>query len=141
MVIYNDTIMGTKRRFISDLADKHIKRSNLIIRSTILIMAVIVLYDSYVFRTPLYFVLFALVGAIVGKLFFFSHKVQVNKENLELSLATNRGSIALLFLLIVLRFILKRKAVYDKHYQKNILADTNKFTFMAAIIYINQSEK
>ena len=78
-------------------------------------MAAIVLYDSYVFRTPLYYVLFALVGAIAGKLFFFSHKVQVNKENLELSLTTNRGSIVLLFLLIVLRFIIGRRVLESFH--------------------------
>lgn len=107
--------MGTKRKFITHLADSRIKRSNLIIRLTILVMIVIVLYDSYVFRTPLYYVIFAWVGAIVGKLFFFSHKVQVNEENLELTLTTNRGSIVLLLLLIVVRFIIGRRVLESFH--------------------------
>ncbi|MGB5243152.1 MAG: hypothetical protein WBN16_10945 [Lutimonas sp.] len=107
--------MGTKRKFITHLADSRIKRSNLIIRMTILVMIVIVLYDSYVFRTPLYYVIFAWVGAIVGKLFFFSHKVQVNEENLELTLTTNRGSIVLLLLLIVVRFIIGRRVLESFH--------------------------
>jgi Ca2+/Na+ antiporter len=107
--------MGTKRKFITHLADSRIKRSNLIIRLTILVMIVIVLYDSYVFRTPLYYVIFAWVGAIVGKLFFFSHKVQINKENLELTLTTNRVSIVLLLLLIVVRFIIGRRVLESFH--------------------------
>ena len=65
--------------------------------------------------TPLYYVLFALVGAIAGKLFFLFYKVQVNKENLELTLTTNRGSIVLLLLLIVLRFIIGRRVLESFH--------------------------
>ena len=107
--------MSTKRKFITHLADNRIKRSDLIIRITMLVMIAIVLYDSYVFRTPLYYVIFAWVGAIVGKLFFFSHKVQVNKENLELTLTTNRGSIVLLLLLIVVRFIIGRRVLESFH--------------------------
>ena len=75
----------------------------------------IVLYDSYVFKTPLYYVIFAWGGAIIGKLFFFSHKVQVNKENLELTLTTNRVSIVLLLLLIVVRFIIGRRVLESFH--------------------------
>ena len=78
-------------------------------------MIVIVLYDSYVFRTPLYYVIFAWVGAIVGKLFFFSHKVQINKKNLELTLTTNRASIVLLLLLILVRFIIGRRVLESFH--------------------------
>jgi hypothetical protein len=107
--------MGTKRKFITHLADSRIKRSDLIIRITMLVMIVIVLYDSYVFITPLYYIIFAWVGAIVGKLFFFSHKVQVNKENLELTLSKNRGSIVLLFLLIFVRFIIGRRLLESFH--------------------------
>jgi hypothetical protein len=80
-----------------------------------LVMIGIVLYDSYVFKTPLYYVIFAWVGAIIGKLFFFSHKVQVNKENLELTLTTNRVSIVLLLLLIVVRFIIGRRVLESFH--------------------------
>jgi len=115
-MVINDTLrMGTKREFITHLADKRIKRSNLIIRVTMLVMILIVLYDSTVFRTPLYYIIFALVGAIVGKLFFFSHKVQVNEENLELTLTTNRGSIVLLILMIVVRFIIGRQVLESFH--------------------------
>jgi hypothetical protein len=107
--------MGTKRKFITNLADSRIKRSNLIIRLTILVMIAIVLYDSYVFRTPLYYLLFAWGGAIAGKMFFFSQKVQVNEKNLELTLTTNRGSIVLLFLLILVRFIIGRHVLAYFH--------------------------
>ena len=115
MVINDYLLMDIKRTFITHFADKRIRRSNLIIRLTILLMALIVLYDSYLFRTPLYYVLFALVGAIIGKLFFLFYKVQVNTENLELTLTKNRGSIVLLFLLIVLRFIIGRRVLESFH--------------------------
>ncbi len=115
MVINDYILMDIKRTFITHLADKRIRRSNLIIRLTILLMALIVLYDSYLFRTPLYYVLFALVGAIAGKLFFFLYKVQVNEENLELTLTTNRGSIVLLFLLIFARFVIGRHVLAYFH--------------------------
>ena len=78
-------------------------------------MALIVLYDSYLFRTPLYYVLFALVGAIAGKLFIFLYKVQVNDENLELTLTTNRGSIVLLSFLIFVRFVIGRHVLAYFH--------------------------
>jgi hypothetical protein len=60
-------------------------------------------------------VLFALVGAIVGKLFFLFYKIQVNKENLELTLTKNRSSIVMLFLLIVVRFIIGRRVLESFH--------------------------
>ena len=96
--------MHAKKNVITHLADKRIKRLNIVIQLSIVIMVLIVVYDSYVFETPLYYMFFFLFGAICGRLFFFFYTVNVDENNLKLSLASSKGSIVLLLLLVLLRF-------------------------------------
>lgn len=107
--------MNTKRKFIEDFADKKIKRTNRIIRISLLIIGLIVLYDAFMYNIPLYYILFSIGGLLIGKLYYLSHKVIVNQENLGLSLENNGLSIVFLIVLITIRFIIGEKLLEKFH--------------------------
>ena len=98
--------MKAKKDYISKYADKRLKRSNLIIRTAILIMLLVVLYDSFVFSIPLYYMLFMAAGMFTGQIFFFSHRIEFDKNEVQLKLRTNYLSTFFLLLLLLARFII-----------------------------------
>ena len=98
--------MRARKDYISKYADKRLKRSNLIIRTAILIMKLVVLYDSIVFNIPLYYILFLAAGMLFGRIFFFSHRIEFDKNEVQLKLRTNNWSILFLLLLLAGRFII-----------------------------------
>jgi uncharacterized membrane protein len=107
--------MNTKRKFIKHFADKNIKLTNRIIQISLLVIGLIVLYDAFMYNIPLYYILFSVGGLLIGKLYYLSHKVTVNQENLELSLENNRLSIVFLIVLITIRFIIGEKLLEKFH--------------------------
>ena len=70
------------------------------------IMGFIVIYDSLVHQTPLYYITYFLVGLFVGKIFSITQKVNHHSETGEFSLISSRWNVLLIFVLIVLRFVL-----------------------------------
>lgn len=113
--------MNTKRKVIKQLADKRLKRTNLIIRFSISILGFLVLYDSFVYNTPLYYMLFCFLGILVGRLYFISHKVSVNRDNFTLSLSYNYWSILLFFVLVISRLIFGRRLL--QYFHVDMVAD------------------
>lgn len=101
--------MNIKKEVYKKSADKKIIRTNLFIRFITFGMGVVVMYDSFIHNIPLYYILFVLAGWLVGKLFFFTHKI-VQKENTsKITLKSNRWSIALLLLMFVFRFFIGKQ--------------------------------
>jgi hypothetical protein len=98
--------MRARKDYISKYVDKRLKRSNLIIRAAILIMMLVVLYDSIVFNIPLYYILFLAAGMLIGRIFFISHRIEFDENEVQLKLRTNNWSILFLLLLLAGRFII-----------------------------------
>jgi hypothetical protein len=69
-------------------------------------MLVVVLYDSFVFSIPLYYILFLAAGLLIGRIFYFSHHIEFDKNEVQLKLRTNYLSAFFLLLLILARFII-----------------------------------
>ncbi|PWK19658.1 hypothetical protein [Xanthomarina spongicola] len=67
------------------------------------------------YNIPLYYILFSIGGLLIGKLYYLSHKVIVNQENLGLSLENNGLSIVFLIVLITIRFIIGEKLLEKFH--------------------------
>ena len=78
-------------------------------------MATIVLFDAFVFNTPFYYIIYYAIGMLIGKVFTLSHKVQVDEENLNLRLVTNRGSIVILLMLVLIRFVAGEQILESLH--------------------------
>jgi hypothetical protein len=124
--------LNIKRKFIKHFADTKIKRTNRIIQISLLIIGFIVLHDAFMYDIPLYYILFSVGGLLIGKLYYLSHKVIINEENLELSLKSNRWSIVFLIVLITLRFIIGKKLLESFHV---ILATDALYLFFMGIYY------
>ena len=124
--------MNIKRKFIKHFADKKIKRTNRIIQISLHIIILIVLHDAFMYNIPLYYILFSVGGLLIGKLYYLSHKVIINQENLALSLKSNRWSIVFLIVLITLRFIIGKKLLESFHV---ILATDALYLFFMGIYY------
>jgi len=124
--------MNIKQNFIKHFADKKIKRTNRIIQISLLIIGLIVLHDAFKYNIPLYYILFSVGGLLIGKMYYLSHKVIINQENLELSLKSNRWSIVFLIVLITLRFIIGKKLLESFHV---ILVTDALYLFFMGIYY------
>lgn len=101
----------SRRKFIKNHANKRLLRMKLIIRIVILIMGVIVLYDAFIYKTPLYYMLFWLCGALLGNFFNISYKVIINEESLKISLTNNFWSIVFLVLILLIRFVIGKSVL------------------------------
>lgn len=95
----------SKKSILSNILDKRIKRSNLIIRLSILVFLGLVLYDSYVFDLPFHYIVFLFFGNIVGRVFALSHKIEIDVANKKIILQKNRLAFVFFILLVLIRFI------------------------------------
>lgn len=98
--------MKIKKQFLYKKADKRLRRFEIVIHVILVLMWLVVLKDSFQHDLPFYYILFLMVGAIAGRIYKYTHRVEVTQENLEISLRVNRWNIALLILVIALRFLL-----------------------------------
>ena len=78
-------------------------------------MATVVIYDSFVHGTPLYYILFMLFGAMVGNVFYLAYQVQFQPGGKSLALMSNGWSVLFLIVLVVLRFYLAEKILKTLH--------------------------
>lgn len=108
--------MKARKEYISKYADKHLKRSNLVIRIAVLIMVLTVLYDSFMFNIPLYYILFLAAGMLIGRIFFFSHHVEFDQNKVQLKLRTNKWALFFLVLLLIGRFIVGPSVLNTLHF-------------------------
>ena len=98
--------MKSKKRYIKDKANSQIVRLSLMIKVLIGIMGLIVVYDSIVHQTPLYYIAYFFVGLLVGKIFSFTQKVDGYVDIGEFSLISTKWNVLLILVLIMLRFVL-----------------------------------
>ena len=98
-------MMSTKKKYIKQKANRKLTSLNHVLLATMYLMGIIVLYDSYVHRTPLFYVLFYFVGLVVGRIYRYVTVVERVEETNELVLKTNRWDLVLTILLILFRFV------------------------------------
>ena len=97
--------MSTKKKYIKRQSNRKIKRLNQFLLLTMYLMACVVLYDSFIHRTPLFYVLFYFAGLVAGRI--FSHVMVVERvdETNEIMLKTSRWDLVLTILLVLIRFV------------------------------------
>ena len=85
------------------------------LRLIILVMAAIVLYDSFIHHTPLYYYLFFVAGLYIGKLLIKLSHVEHNKETNTLQLRSGWLSIILTLALLFVRFFAGKNLLESFH--------------------------
>ena len=101
--------MNVRKAFIRKKADQRIRRLRQVIRIIILGMSLVVLYDSFMYELPFYYILFLLLGILIGKIYNYTYRVELKEDSMEVTLKTNRWSIVILIIVLVFRFLLGRE--------------------------------
>jgi hypothetical protein len=103
--------MSSKKRFLKHKADRKIKRLNRILISLILIMTAVVLYDSIIHETPLYYIGFMLIGLLFGRVFSLTQRIEPQAQLNTFTLRSSRLNIVLVLFLISLRFVFGKSLI------------------------------
>ena len=107
--------MSTKKSYIKSKLDKRLKRLDIVSRFLILFMLAIVLYDSFIHHTPLYYYLFFVAGLYFGKLFKIGMQVQHNSETNTIELRKSLFYILLTLVLFVVRHFVGKTLLESFH--------------------------
>lgn len=78
------------------------------LRIMILVLIGLVAYDAWVYKTPLYYMVFALLGALVGSIYSRIYSVRRNIEKGKFTLRSNYLSIIMSLLLIIFKVFLEK---------------------------------
>lgn len=97
--------MSTKKNYIKQNTNARLRRMNRMLQALIYIMAGVVLYDSYVHNTPLYYILFYFAGLVVGRVYKRLMVVQHEVESQEFSLKVSKWDIVFTIALVLLRLV------------------------------------
>ena len=101
--------MGAKRIFYKQYVDKRIRARQLIYLAAMLLCFGFILYDSFVNGLPFHYVLFSLLGSILGELLKKTPNVEWSEK--EGRIISNRNLFGLLLLIAVISL---RKVVFPK---------------------------
>jgi uncharacterized membrane protein len=94
-----------KRAFIHEKTSLQLHWTPTLLTGLILLMGVIVIYDSYVHYTPLYYILFFFLGRVFGLLYRLLLRIQ-KKEDDTLKIQFDYWNIVLTAILVLLHFYL-----------------------------------
>ena len=97
--------MTKKRKLLRSQTDARIRRTSWLLRILILLLSAQVAYDALVYKTPLYYLVFVLAGAFVGRSFMFAYKVDRDRESGKFTLTKNISGIVFSVLLILFRYL------------------------------------
>ena len=107
--------MGVRKKYIKHRVDRRLHRLNSILLGLITVMLVHVVYDAFVFKTPLYYMGFALGGYLVGGIFRRTALVQFKLETDSFELTTSAVYIVLTFLLLVFKYAFGQSLLKNFH--------------------------
>ena len=88
---------------------------NYLFRALVAFMVVVVLYDSFIHNTPLYYVCYYFLGLFVGKIFSIADRVKHNGEDGTFTVASSPFSIIVTLLLLSIRFVWGRQLLDLAH--------------------------
>ncbi len=97
--------MSTKRKYIRRRSNRKLRSLNQLLQAAIYLMAAIVLYDSFIHRTPLFYLGFYFTGLVVGRVFRYMMVVERTEETNEFVLNTNKWDLVFTVVLILFRFV------------------------------------
>ena len=98
--------MGTKKDYIRQKGNSKIKLLEYLLKAMVLVLSIIVLYDSFKHHTPLYYILFYFLGLIIGRIYKRILKIEHDSAGNAFVLKVSRWDVVLTLLLLLFRFYL-----------------------------------
>ena len=96
--------VSSKKNYIKQNVDSKIKRLVYLVQASLFYMTTVVLYDSVVHNTPLYYIGFYFLGLFSGRIYRRLLIVEHKEPTHEITLKTNKWDIVLIVLLVLIRF-------------------------------------
>jgi hypothetical protein len=92
--------MRKRHNYLKQKADKRLLLRNYVFQALIFLLFLIVLYDSFIHKTPFYYICFLLLGLFIGKVLSIADRVKQSEEDGTFTvISTPYGIIITLFLL------------------------------------------
>lgn len=88
---------------------------NYLFRALVALMVIVVLYDSFIHNTPLYYVCYYFLGLFIGKIFSIADRVKHSGEYQTFTVASSPYSIITTLLLLSIRFVWGRQLLEFAH--------------------------
>ena len=98
--------MSKSRELRRKYTDKRIRKSRRINILLIIVMSVIVIYDSFIHDLPFYYILYFLAGLIIGHFLSFTETVLLLEDGKTMTLRRSWLSVVVNIILLVVRFFL-----------------------------------
>ena len=106
---------GTKKTYIKQKAETKLKRKRYLLNGLMFLLAMVVLYDSIEHGTPLYYIVFFWIGLFIGRVFMRLMRVEHESPSDEITLISNRWSLVLTVVLLLLRIFVARQFLEMAH--------------------------
>ncbi len=106
---------GTKKTYIKSKAETKLKRKRYLLNGLMFLLAMVVLYDSIEHGTPLYYIVFFWIGLFIGRVFVRLMRVEHESPSDEITLISNRWSLVLTVVLLLLRIFVARQFLEMAH--------------------------
>lgn len=100
--------MSKSRELRRKYTDKRIRNSRRINILLIMLMSVIVIYDSFAHELPFYYILYFLAGLIIGHFVSFTETILLLEDGKTMTLRRSWLSVMVSIILLVVRFFLGR---------------------------------
>lgn len=98
--------MGVKKDYITQKTNSKFKRFAFMLNALVFTLSVIVIYDSFIHLTPLYYIFFFFLGLFLGKIYLRILKIEHKSSNQEIVLKTSKWDVILTLFLLLFRFYL-----------------------------------
>ncbi|WP_276388384.1 hypothetical protein [Eudoraea chungangensis] len=105
--------MESKKSFIKKNSSKRIQRQKRLLIGLITVISLIVLYDSFIHKTPLYYIGFYFLGKFVGRIYRRFYTVKYEKEEEIFSLSSSSWNIIFTVLLVSMKLVLAKKMLHS----------------------------
>ncbi|WP_223034359.1 hypothetical protein [Hanstruepera marina] len=96
--------MTTEKILKKNYTNKKIKNTRRINMLFIALMSIIVLYDSFIYALPFYYIVFFFFGVFIGHFVSYTETILVLENENIMTLKVNRLGIVIKVLLLILRF-------------------------------------
>jgi hypothetical protein len=107
--------MRKKHDYLKQKVDKKMLFRNYLFRALVAFMVIVVLYDSFIHNTPLYYVCYYFLGLFIGKIFSIADRVKHSGEDQTFTVASSPYSIITTLLLLSIRFVWGRQLLEFAH--------------------------
>ena len=97
--------MRKKYKFLKQKADKKLRLRHYIFHGLILLMFLIVLYDSFIHKTPFYYICFLLFGLFIGRIVSIADRVKNSGEKGNFTIESSPYGLIITLLLLSVRFV------------------------------------